>query len=126
MKKLLSILIVAALLQSCTEKRDTSIQGKWLDHMLDQDKTYHDFIAYFKSDGTYDGIEGGKVVIPGGHYEQKGDTLILNDNSCAPYNIGMYKIVLYAQDSMKLEVIADSCNDRREGTKAFRFKRMKQ
>ena len=126
MKKALSILIVAALLQSCTQKRDTSIKGKWVDQMLDQDKIAHDFMAYFKEDGTYDGIEGGKVVIPGGHYEQKGDTLILNDNTCAPYNIGMYKIVLYAQDSMKLEVIADSCNDRREGTKAFRFKRMKQ
>ncbi|MEO6819647.1 MAG: hypothetical protein ABI266_08400 [Ginsengibacter sp.] len=126
MKKVLTILIVAALLQSCTEKRDTSIKGKWVDHMLDQDKTYHDFIAYFKADGTYDGIDGGKVVIPGGHYEQKGDTIILNDMICAPYDIGMYKMVLYAQDSMKLELISDSCDARREGTIPFRFKRMKQ
>lgn len=126
MKKLLSILIIAALLQSCTEKKETTLQGKWLYHYMNEDNTYHDFIAYFKPDGTYDGIDGGKVVMTGGRYEQKGDTIFLNDPVCSPHQTGIYKMVSYAGDSMYLAVIQDSCDVRRIGTDSIAASRVKE
>ncbi|MBP7556552.1 MAG: hypothetical protein KA821_09815, partial [Chitinophagaceae bacterium] len=101
-----------------------SIQGKWTQRHSHDDKTYHDFIAFFKADGTYDGIENGKVVVTGGNYRQQGDTLTLNDPSCNPYPVAHYKIIRYAGDSLRFELIADSCTARREGTLPLRFKRI--
>jgi|GEM_PF-898656 len=101
-----------------------SIQGKWAQRHTHDDKTYHDFIAFFKTDGTYDGIEDGKVVLAGGNYRQHGDTVTLNDASCNPYLVGQYRIIRYAGDSLRFELIYDSCTARREGTLPLRFKRI--
>ncbi|MFT3674853.1 MAG: hypothetical protein QM781_03045 [Chitinophagaceae bacterium] len=122
---LLMLLIVTAC-QSSDKPADgvVSIQGKWAQRHSHDDKTYHDFIAFFKSDGTYDGIENGKVVLAGGNYRQQGDTLTLNDASCAPYPVGQYRIIRYAGDSLRFELISDSCHNRREGTLPLRFKRI--
>ena len=112
-------------LNGCNQKPNTSIQGKWVNHYLNPDNTYHDAIGYFKQDGSYDGIDNGKVVVSGGHYEQKGDTIYLNDQVCDPHPIGIYKMVLYAEDSMYLAVIKDSCDMRRMGTDSIRARRMR-
>lgn len=101
-----------------------SILGKWAQRHSHDDKTYHDFITFFKADGTYDGIENGKVVLTGGNYRQQGDTLTFDDPSCNPYPTAHYKIIRYAGDSLRFELIADSCTARREGTLPFRFKRI--
>lgn len=101
-----------------------SIQGKWAQRHSHDDKTYHDFVAFFKADGSYDGIENGKVVLAGGNYRQQGDTLILNDPSCDPYPVAQYRIIRYAGDSLRFELITDSCTARREGTLPLHFKRI--
>lgn len=123
-KLLMLSLIVAC--QSADRPADgsESIQGKWVQRHTYDDKTNHDFIAFFKPDGTYDGIENGKVVLAGGNYRQHGDTLTLNDASCDPYPIARYRIIRYAGDSLRFELISDSCDDRREGTIRLRFKRI--
>lgn len=127
MKQITGLLALTCLLYSCAENKtepNRSLLGKWAYNHSHDDKTYHDFIAYFKNDGTYDGIEDGKVTIAGGHYEQRGDTMFLNDVSCNPHPEAYYKIEMWAKDSMKLVPIVDSCDDRREGTRRFLFKRI--
>lgn len=125
MKTVLSILLVTILLSCGNKENNSSIQGKWAYNYSHDDKTYHDFIAFFKADGTYDGIEDGKVIVTGGRYKQSNDTMYLNDASCNPHPEGSYKIIMWAKDSMRFDPIIDSCVNRREATKSFLFKRMK-
>lgn len=116
------------LLSACgaeTSQNNTSIQGKWAYRHSHDDKNYHDFVAYFKKDGTYDGMEDGKVAVTGGRYEQRGDTIIFNDASCNPHPVGIYQLVFYTGDSLLFRTITDSCDARRNGTEPFRFKRIK-
>lgn len=103
----------------------TNIQGKWAQRHSHNDRSYHDFIAFFKADGAYDGIENGKVVLAGGNYRQQEDTLTLTDASRTPYPIGQYRIIRYAGDSFRFELISGSCLNRHEGTLPLRFKRIR-
>ncbi len=124
MKTVLTLFIIAIFFSCSNKENNTSLEGKWAYNHSHDDKTYHDFIAYFKTDGTYDGIEDGKVTIAGGRYTQNNDTMYMNDASCNPHPKGSYKIIMWAKDSMRLDPIIDSCDNRREGTKRFLFKRM--
>lgn len=128
MKLIIPILVMLSAIACSPKKTATtnlSLVGKWSHTHSHDDKTYHDFIAYFKTDGTYDGIEDGKATITGGRYQQNNDTVILNDPSCNPHPVGIYKVVIYAGDSLRFDVISDSCDARRNGTEPFRFKRLK-
>ncbi len=107
-----------------TASATPSILGKWAQNHTHDDKTYHDFIGFFKADGTYDASEDGKIVVTGGTYEVKSDTLYLNDPVCNPHNPGIYKLIFYAQDSLRFELISDSCNDRRNGTIHLKCKKV--
>ncbi len=70
----ISFLLLLLLITACSSPATStckSLEGKWVYNHSHDDKSYHDFIAYFKKDGTYDGIEDGKVTVSGGHYEQR-------------------------------------------------------
>ncbi len=124
----ISLFLLLCLITACgnsTTQSNKLLQGKWVYSHSHEDKVFHNFIAWFKKDGTYDGIEDGKVTVSGGRYEQRGDTVILNDPSCNPHSTGIYQLVFYATDSLLFRTIADSCDARRNGTEPFRYKRVK-
>ncbi len=73
--------------------------------------------------GTYDGILNGKVLVSGGSYEQKGDTILLRDPVCNIGYTGVYHLH-FKEDSVLFTVITDSCTIRRQGTDKVGMKRM--
>ena len=100
------------------------IRGKWNNILVADGKT-SEFVAYFRSDGTYDGILDGKVLVSGGSYKESGDTLTFSDAICNAAYIGTYR-VKYEGDSVHFSLISDTCTLRRNGTDGVGMKRVDQ
>lgn len=101
---------------------EKGIKGKWSNITQQGGQTYA-FIANFRKDGSYDGIMNGKVLVSGGSYQEKGDTIIFKDPVCNAAYEGKYR-VHYTGDSVHFQLIEDSCTIRRQGTDGVGMKRM--
>ncbi|RZK38304.1 MAG: hypothetical protein EOO90_22755 [Pedobacter sp.] len=119
---LLSMLVFASCSNVKKEDSASSIEGKWLKKGTFQGKSY-DFEGRFKKDGSYDAFMDGKHFVTG-KYTMKHDTIYLTDSGCDSTVVGIYKIRSF-QDSIQFKLIADDCDNRREGTKDLTFGKIK-
>ena len=129
MRKLVLLSILTSVFSGCgTQAGHTitikSIQGKWNNIALYKGKT-SEFVAYFRPDGTYDGILDGKVLVSGGSYKESGDTLTFNDAICNIAYTATYRVI-YEGDSVHFHVISDTCTLRRNGTDGVGMKRVEK
>ena len=100
------------------------LQGKW-NNITVYNGRNSEFLAYFRSDGTYDGILDGKVLVSGGSYKEVGDTVSFSDAICNAAYTGTYK-VKYEGDSVHFQLISDTSTVRREGTDGVGMKRVEK
>lgn len=127
MQKLCFLLLISSLF-SCNSathpavSTQKGIQGKW-NNITDYNGKPSEFIAYFRPDGTYDGILDGKVLVSGGSYKESGDTLSFSDAVCNAAYTGKYT-VKYEGDSVHFKLISDTCTLRRNGTDGVGMKRV--
>lgn len=99
----LAILISCIALASTYQEK--TLVGRWETKL--PDNTIAGII--YKADHTYQGYVNKKVFVAGS-YDLKKDTLSMSDNGC-PIK-GLYKITFFA-DSVRYNVIADSCKGRK-------------
>jgi hypothetical protein len=68
----------------------------------------------FKADGTLEGYVNKKPFVSG-TYSFKDDVISFTDNGCKGA-LAVYKTIFFSnEDSLRFEVISDSCTDRRDG-----------
>lgn len=128
MKKQLHVLSILMLLAACntTSNREPehSIIGEWDSHSTYEGKPWT-FLARFKPDGTVDGIGNGKLIISQ-KFSVSGDTIYFRDDpTCDPNSIGAYKLT-YFGDSVKVDLIDDTCSVRIMNTDKVRLGRVKK
>ena len=70
--------------------------------------------ARFKANGNYDAFDNGKPFVTG-KYRTAGDTIFLKDGLCNMDYEGAYTLTYY-KDSVRFNVIADTCTPRRNGS----------
>lgn len=119
----LSVMLIALL--ACGKKSEETrrtIIGEWDSHSTYDGKPWH-FLARFKPDGIIDGIGNGKLIISM-NYRVSGDTIYFTgDPSCVPNSVGSYKLT-YFQDSVRLDMVDDTCNIRIANTDKVRLGRV--
>lgn len=102
-------IITLTFLTACTTFAFTfqqnTILGRWESKMPDNSTGG----VVYKADHTYQAYVNKKVFITG-NYDLRKDTLSMSDNGC-PVK-GLYKITFFA-DSIRYNVIADSCTGRK-------------
>lgn len=117
MKHLLTAFAALLLFTACqdsTQKEPThTILGEWDSHETFDGQPWH-FLARFKSDGTFDGIGNGKLVVSG-QYRTAGDTIFIKDNGCDMNYEAAYRLT-YFKDSIRLNMITDTCQPRIQGS----------
>lgn len=95
---------------SCTALAFTfqqnTILGRWENKMPDNSTGG----VVYKANHTYQAYVNKKVFVSG-NYDLRKDTLSMSDNSC-PVK-GLYKLTFFA-DSIRYNVIADSCTGRKQ------------
>lgn len=79
-------------------------------------------MGIFRPDSSYDLVVNGKVLISGKYYVRQ-DTLVESNGAC--WLAGTYKLHFFAEDSVRLTVIQDSCRGRREGYDGLTMGRLK-
>lgn len=125
MKKLLYILSISTLLAVCNtvsdKKPEHSIIGDWKNQSTNGGELFT-FLLKFKADGSYDGIGNEKLVVSG-HYRTTGDTIYFRDGICNPDYEGSY-LLTYYEDSIRFDLIKDTCRIRIEGGDGFAFKKV--
>lgn len=125
MKKLVFFsLIVVTLCSFKFYDEPNPLLGKW-----EWKKVYKEgpiaIMLLFRNNGTYDGFANQKSFVTG-TYRLKKDTLYISDPICNSKYEGTYKMTMYgAQDSVRFDVIADTCKGRVEGANATVYKRIK-
>lgn len=117
MKHLLATLSVILILSSCqnnSEKEPVrNILGEWDSHEVFDGKSFV-FLARFKADGTFDGLSNGKLVISG-QYRVNADTIFFKDAICNLDYEASYKLTWF-KDSIRFNVINDTCQERIKGS----------
>lgn len=75
-------------------------------------------LVNFRPDGTYDAFVNKKAIIIGKYYVRQDTVGIsdISDGSCNPDYYGTYKLSFFAPDSVRWNVIEDTCGGRRRGT----------
>ena len=69
----------------------------------------------FKEDNTFEGFVNKKPFVTGRYSLQQDSVFTFTDNGCDG-KTGTYKILFFSNsDSMKFQLISDSCVERREG-----------
>jgi len=82
-------------------------------------------LAVFRSNGTYDGFANKKSFVSG-TYSVKHDTLFISDPVCNSKYSGTYKLTFLGQrDSVRFNVIQDTCKGRRGGVNGMVYKQVK-
>ncbi len=71
-------------------------------------------VTVFRTDGTNDIFINGKTFVSGKYYVHQ-DTLGYSDPLCNINYYGTYKLNFFAQDSVRLTVLEDTCSGRRRG-----------
>lgn len=123
MKTVLSTMLLAGKFTACRQPApSTGITGEWDAHSTAGGQPFV-FIARFKADGTYDGVGNGKLVVSG-HYRTTGNTILFRDAICNSNYEGAHKMT-YCKDSVRFDLLQDTCAVRIEGTNGFGFKRKK-
>ena len=125
MNLIIRLLVLMLVLVACRRNmRETgrSIMGEWDSHSTHNGKPWL-FKAHFKPDGVVDGIGNGKLVISM-NYRVSGDTIYFTgDPSCVPGSVGAYKLT-YFQDSVRFDVVDDTCSVRIANTDKVRLGRV--
>ncbi len=111
MKKVICYLLIslAVAIVSFTQPPNPLL-GRW------QQKTAGgpSVMTVFRADGTNDIFVNGKTFLSGKYYVRK-DTLGYADPLCDIAYYGTYKLDFFAQDSLRLIVLVDTCSQRRRG-----------
>ena len=68
--------------------------------------------VHFRADSSYTVSVNGKYALGGRYYVNK-DTMRISDPACDPTYYGTYKLDFFAQDSVRLTVVQDTCAGRR-------------
>jgi len=125
MKKLILLGLLALVLFSAFvwPADPNPLVGKW-ENVRTFQGAQISLIGNFKADGSYSAFINKKVFVTG-KYQMKHDTLYIDDSTCGPGYVGTYKVKFYQQDSLRFQVIQDTCQGRREGTNNFLFKKLK-
>ncbi|MFC3560558.1 hypothetical protein [Pedobacter jamesrossensis] len=125
MKKTLFIIALALVISSFKLIGEPNpLLGKW------ESKTVYKegpltIMLLFRADGTYDGFANKKTFVNGTYHVDK-DTIFIADPICNSKYNGKYKLTLYGEkDSVRFDVITDSCKARVQGANGFTFKRVK-
>lgn len=105
------MIITAAFLLSAFANTGDKLTGRWQTHPSPKGNVT---TVYFKEDKTFDGFIN-KKPFNTGQYSFENDTFTFTDNGCDKLQ-GIYKVIFFSkEDSMRFEVISDSCAPRREG-----------
>lgn len=127
MKKLLYgilMLLAAACNTPSNQETEPTILGEWDIHDTYEGKPWT-LLARFKPDGTVNAMANGKLVISQ-KFVVSGDTIYFSgDPNCAPNSVGAYKLT-YFGDSLKINLIDDTCSVRIMNTDKVRFGRVKK
>lgn len=125
MKNLMVIIIAGLMLYSCgsttSKKTVHSLVGEWDAHLNYEGKPYV-FLARFKANGSYNGFMDGKNFVSG-TYRTAGDSLYITDGLCNMAYEGLYKLTYYG-DSLRFDVLTDTCRQRVEGSSGLAVKRI--
>lgn len=117
-------MLLAACNTPSNKEAEHSILGEWDLHETYEGKPWT-LLARFKPDGTVDAIGNGKLVISQ-KFSVSGDTIYFRDDpNCAPNSIGAYKLT-YFSDSVKIDLIDDTCSVRIMNTDKVRLGRVKK
>ncbi|MCX2475009.1 hypothetical protein OQZ33_11765 [Pedobacter sp. MC2016-05] len=123
-KKLAFIAIVLAICSFKLIDEPNPLLGKW------ESKTVYkegplSILLLFRADGTYDGFANKKTFVNGTYHVSK-DTIFIADPICNSKYNGKYKLTIFGErDSVKFDVISDTCKARVAGANGFTFKRVK-
>lgn len=127
MRLVTKLLVLVLALLACgknTRESQQSITGEWDMHSTFDGKPWL-FTARFKPDGVIDGIGNGKLVISM-NYRVSGDTIFFTgDPSCVPNSVGVYKLA-YFQDSVRFDMVDDTCSIRIANTDKVRLGRVNE
>jgi len=127
MKQLLTLLGTVIILSACNnaaEKQpEHNIVGEWDAHLENQGKPYL-VIGRFKDNGTYDAFIDGKLIVSG-KYRTTGDSIYFRDGSCDMEYEGLYKLTYY-EDSVRFNMLQDTCQERINGSDGVAMKRVKK
>lgn len=125
MKKGLVILAAIIFFTSCassvTKEPEHTILGNWDAHNNFQGKPFV-LEARFKPGGDYDAFDNGKPFVTG-KYRTAGDTIYIKDGLCNMAYEGVYKLTYY-KDSLRFNVIEDTCMQRRNGSDGLALARI--
>ncbi|SDD55726.1 hypothetical protein SAMN04487996_101311 [Dyadobacter soli] len=120
--RLLVLLVASFACRKNSGETNPSITGEWDLHSTYNGKPWL-FTARFKPDGVIDGIGNGKLVISM-KYKVSGDTIYFSgDPSCVQNSVGIYKLHFF-QDSVRFDIIDDTCSVRIANTDKFRLGRV--
>lgn len=115
---MIRIFLLAAAIFAITEKEN--LLGRWESVSSTGAVTG----VVFKADNSFEGYVNRKSFTSG-RYHVKGDTLFFNDTGCGGSE-GIYKNNFYSNgDSLRWQVISDTCTDRVRGMQALRLGRKK-
>lgn len=79
----------------------------------------------FKADNSFEGYINKKPFVSGIYTYKKG-IFTMEDNGC-PSIVGTYKLTFFSEaDSLRIEVITDDCDGRKQGAHNRTFGRVKQ
>ena len=82
-------------------------------------------LVNFRADGSYDAFINGKTFTSGKYTYQQPDFTI-SDGLCNLNYAGTYKLSFYSgTDSIRFEVVQDTCRSRRQGTAGLTLGRAK-
>ncbi len=115
--------VIAACDSYSKEHREHTLVGEWDAHLSFEGKPYV-FMARFRADGSYDGFMDGKAFVSG-KYRTQGDSMYITDGSCNINYEGLYQLIYFDKDSLRFNVLADTCKQRVEGTSGLAVKRIK-
>lgn len=100
-----------------------NLEGEWDAHLAYKGKPYV-VTGRFKENGTYDAFIDGKLIVSG-RYRTVGDSAYFKDGNCNMDYEGLYQLVYY-QDSVRFDVLEDTCMERVRGSSGLAMKRTKQ
>jgi hypothetical protein len=120
MKKALFSSLLFALTAVASIAPSNPLVGRWQQQFPGQL-----LLLNFRADGTYDAFINGKVFVSG-KYLLKQDVFTLNDGLCNLNYYGTYKLSFYSgNDSIRFQVVQDTCRARRRGSDGLTLGRVK-
>ena len=94
--------------------------GRWQERFANGDIS----LMIFGADGTYDAFVNGKLFISA-KYAVRQDTFAMRDGLCNLKYEGTYRLRFFAKDSVRFQLLQDTCRARRRGVDGLRAGRVK-